>query len=143
MPVQLLGHIDNTPYLVQWGRQPTLHTQLSKDFSCPHCGKFHFFCNGDVKRHAATVWMRSTVGFAPNNRCGRHVGIAVLHCPVCDEQFTLLLQRQVLEAYALGCVFWPKPDYPQFVNALLRSELADWCASFQYAFRRAVFLLPA
>jgi len=129
MKIELLRHIEVEPYQVRWGKQPEHSMEPAKDFSCPFCEEFSYFCRL-TSRSSAALWRRSVVGFEPfQNGMGALAGEAAFRCEFCGSHFKLMLPySHVLEAYAQGCLFWPKPNYPRLVNKFLSHELASGLA---------------
>ena len=97
--------------LKDWGVLPTLGLSQADNFTCPHCQKFSFFCNGNFRRMAATIWRASTVGFSTARARDKDVvGIATLRCDECQQYFGVPLVHQVVEMYQADCPLWPKEE---------------------------------
>lgn len=95
--------------ILDWGKVPDRDLLEAEKFACPHCHKFSFFCNGDFRWLAATLWRASVVGFSTKlGRSKEMAGVATLQCGRCTQHFTLPLSHEVVHAYQTDCALWPK-----------------------------------
>jgi len=93
-----------------WGVQPNSSFKpVTRNYTCPNGNcTFAFFCLDDHARPAATIWRNSVVGFKTFDDVTKNIkGVAVLHCPICSEFFTLPLRSSDMEAYQRDSERWP------------------------------------